>query len=397
VALRDEIEKTLRAWNAYELSRGAPAAVDFDCYPDDLQVEPAESRLAVYRQLIGLHNQAGRSGEPRLARRLEADIAYLAALMGEHPPLSSYVLATQGCPAAGWPAEYVTGRGEAARKGLEALGLTWGPKTGDDLKQFEGPIDIIDVPEAIRQAAVEYESAVRKATGADAAYELTIETTNVDAYWTYWLDGTGQQVRLRLNLRDAEFTSVGARQFALHEILGHGLQGASFAARCAREDVPWVRLMSVHAPQQVLLEGLAQAMPLFITPGEEVLAARVRLDHYTQLVRAEIHVALNAGSSVEECAEHAAARVPWWTDTQISSILTDRGADPLLRSYLWAYPAGFDWFAALADADTDVIGRVLHAAYQDPLTPDDLAALWPEGPPIGGPGGPQTSGASSVG
>ena len=64
MALRDEIEKTLRAWNAYELSRGAPAAVDFDCYPDDLQVEPAESRLAVYRQLTGLHNQAGRSGEP---------------------------------------------------------------------------------------------------------------------------------------------------------------------------------------------------------------------------------------------------------------------------------------------------------------------------------------------
>jgi hypothetical protein len=146
--------------------------------------------------------------------------------------------------------------------------------------------------------------------------------------------------------------------------------------------------MSVHAPQQVLLEGLAQAMPLFITPKDEVLIARVRLDHYTQLVRAEIHVALNSGSSIEECADHAVACVPWWTDAQISSILADRGADPLLRSYLWAYPAGFDWFAALADADASVIRQVLHAAYRDPLTPDDLAALWPDGPSIGGPGGP---------
>jgi hypothetical protein len=230
---------------------------------------------------------------------------------------------------AGWAREYVTERGDAAREGLEQLGLSWGPKTADDLRRFEGPIDIIDVPEAIREAAVEYEPAVRQAMATDAPYELTIETTDVDAYWTYWLDGSGQRVRLRLNLRDAEFTAVGARQFALHEILGHGLQGASFAARCAREDVPWVRLMSVHAPQQVLLEGLAQAMPLFITPDDEILIARVRLDHYTQLVRAEIHVALNANSSIEACARYAADRVPWWSDAQISSILTDRGADPL--------------------------------------------------------------------
>ena len=30
--------------------------------------------------------------------------------------------------------------------------------------------------------------------------------------------------------------------------------------------------------------------------------------------------------------------------------------------------------------------EVLHAAYRDPLSPGDLMALWPEGPPIGGPG-----------
>jgi hypothetical protein len=30
--------------------------------------------------------------------------------------------------------------------------------------------------------------------------------------------------------------------------------------------------------------------------------------------------------------------------------------------------------------------HVLHAAYRAPLTPTDLAALWPAGPMIGGPG-----------
>ncbi|PRX02945.1 UNVERIFIED_ORG: hypothetical protein CLV66_113143 [Actinomadura viridilutea] len=48
--------------------------------------------------------------------------------------------------------------------------------------------------------------------------------------------------------------------------------------------------------------------------------------------------------------------MPWATDAAIADLLTDRGANPHLRSYLWAYPAGFDWFANLADADTTTFG-----------------------------------------
>jgi hypothetical protein len=41
----------------------------------------------------------------------------------------------------------------------------------------------------------------------------------------------------------------------------------------------------------------------------------------------------------------------------------------------------------LADANNpDTKSAVLHAAYQDPLTPDDLTDLWPNGPTIGGTG-----------
>ncbi|MBA9001524.1 hypothetical protein HNR21_000406 [Actinomadura cellulosilytica] len=116
------------------------------------------------------------------------------------------------------------------------------------------------------------------------------------------------------------------------------------------------------------------------------LTARVRLEHYAQLVRAEAHQALNAGTPAIDCADHMRARVPWWSDTTIAGYLVDRGTDPQLRTYMWAYPAGLDWFAALAEADARVIREVLHAAYRDPLTPTDLARLWPAGPPIGGPG-----------
>jgi hypothetical protein len=385
VSTRDAAETTIRGWNQHELSRGAPAAIDFDFHPAGGEPPAPLDRLTAFHRLTELAQDAR---EPAVVQRINADLAYLRALMGERPALDDYIRATQGCPAAGWPAEYVTAKGELARQRVEALGVRWGNTTATDLAETEGAIDADAAPEAIRQAAGEYEPAVRQVTGSDAPYELTVEKTSVDAYWAYWLDGAGRQVRLRLNMRNATFTKVQARQFALHEVLGHGLQSAGIAARCATEDVPWVRLSSVHGPQQVLLEGLAQAMPLFVAPDDEALTARVRVDHYIQLVRGQLQLLLNAGTPIEECARHARSRVPWWSNTQIAGMLADRSTDPLLRTYMWAYAAGIDWFTNLADtAEETTVRRVLQAAYRAPLAPADLEELWPAGPTVGGSGG----------
>jgi len=388
MSLRDDIEVVLRAWDAHEIARGAKAVIDYDCCPPPADPPPAASRLDVYRSFCALRDAASDVGELRLAREIAAHLAYLRELMGHRTPLDDYVRATQGCPAAGWPDGYVTERRELARAGLLAIGIEWGPDTERELEETEGIVDLTEAAQAIGDAAAEMEPGVRAAVGASATYELSIEAVNEDAYWSYWLDGAGQHIRLRINLRRARFTKVSVRQFALHEILGHALQCACYAARCAGEVVPWVRVLSVHAPQQVAAEGLAQALPLFITPDDGPVITRVRLDHYLQLVRAELHLAVNAGATIEECVAHARSRVPFWTDATIADLLADRGASPLLRSYLWAYPAGLDWFAALADRAATVAPEVIRAAYREPLTPDDLAVLWPAGPPIGGSGGP---------
>ncbi len=147
--------------------------------------------------------------------------------------------------------------------------------------------------------------------------------------------------------------------------------------------MPWVRLISVHAQEQTLLEGLAQALPLFVAPGDEALATTVRLAHYLQLVRAHLHLAVNRGDSIESLIAYAREHVPFWDDETISDALTDRSVNPLLRSYLWSYAAGIDWFVNLAEAGGPV-AAVLHAAYREPLRPADLTSLWPAGPPVGG-------------
>lgn len=388
---RDALEVVIRAWHRLEVERGGPGIIEFDCHPQERTGPEAPAltdRLQVYDALGALAGELPADTEPYVAARLAADRAYLGAGLGERAGLDAYVRATQGCPAAGWPGDYVEHRGDVARAELDRLGIAWGTGTENALRAREEPLDAGAAPDAIRAATAEFEPRVRKLVGTDAPYELSVERVDVDEYWSYWLDGAGRRVRLRLNARNARFTRVGVRQFALHEVLGHGLQCAAFAHRCAAEDVPWVRLLSVHGPTQVLLEGLAQAMPLFVVPEDDVLAARVRLDHYLQLVRSELHLAVNSGVPAGTCAAHARSRVPFWTDRHIADLLTDRGADPRLRSYLWAYPAGFDWFIRLAETDGDATTEVLNAAYRDPLTPGHLGELWPDGPPIGGPGSP---------
>jgi hypothetical protein len=346
--------------------------------------------LAVRAQLSELlataitDNSAG-----HLANRLSAAIAYLDALLGTRQPVRAYIKATQGCDAHGWSDSYIASVRDTAIQHLAECGVPWGPTTQDELKASEVEVDAGDAADVIEKYARELETKVRQFVNSDAPFNLSIEHVDLDVYWAYWLDGAGANVRMRINSRRASFTDVQARQFALHEILGHGLQCASYAQTCQRLDVPWVRLTSVHAQQQVLLEGLAQALPLFVCPDDRPLIARVRFAHYVELVRAKLHLAINDGASIPSCIALAKEHAPFWPEDAVGDMLTDRGANPLLRTYLWAYPAGIDWFVRLADGGSQETARTLiGAAYRSPLTPDELSTLWPEGPAIGGEGIP---------
>jgi hypothetical protein len=385
VPLRDDVEQVIRFWDAHELARGGRSIIDYDFAPTTAETTPAPSRLDVYDRFTELLAEARAQGADQIAEVVTAHLAYLRAILGERPPLDQYIRETQGCSAAGWSADYVTAIGERARAAIEDQGVRWGARTNEDLIQVEKPIDLHEARDRVLDVAAEAEPAFRALTGSTSSYDVTIEIHDVDDYWAYWVDGAGSQVRLRFNTRQATFTEVRLRHFVLHEILGHGLQCATYADIAASTDVDWVRLSSVNLPYQVLLEGLAQAIPLFVAPDDVPLITRVRIEHYQQLVRAELHLMINAGTSVAECAAHARRRIPWWTSNDIANELTDRSTDPFLRSYLWSYPAGIDWFAGLADtADEATIKRVLHGTFERPLSPTDLAALWPAGPIIGG-------------
>lgn len=389
MSLHDACEAVIRQWHKYEVDRNGSVIIDYDCKPrSGEEADPIASRLDVHRRLSELKSAACAEQDLNLVERLTADLTYLEALLGAQRSLEDYLLCTQGCAARGWSPDYVVSRGALARELLKDRDVSWGAQTLNELEHLEGALSPVDAPSAIRAAAWELQPRLRDYSGVRAEPDIAIETVEVDDYWAYWLDGASQKVRLRLNLKNAKFTTVRARQFALHELLGHAIQYANLSLIANESHVEWFPLFSVHATNQVLFEGLAQALPLFMISEDSDLAIRVRLDHYIQLVRAELHIALNEGSSIASCVEHAHQRVPWWTNEDIAGILSDRGINsPLLRTYLWAYPAGCDWFVNLADQASPTFAQeVISAAYLAPLSPKQLEAKWPAGPPIGGGG-----------
>jgi hypothetical protein len=294
VLFRDRVEGAVRRWHALELTRGRDPVIDYDCAPTDESVEPYPNQVAALDELISL--RAAADDGPSLAA-LEAHTTYLTALLGQQIPLSDYIARTQGCSARGWCPSYVVHRKEVAQEALASLDIGWDASTWERLRELEGAVSAAEAGPLVREYAEAFEPTVRKLTGATAEFRLSVETVEEDAYWSYWLDGAGRDARLRINLKNASLTRGDAYRFALHEVLGHALQYASLAEQAEHHPVDWPRLLSIHCPQQVMFEGLAQVLPLIASPDDELVRARTRLDHYLQLVRAELHVMVNRGDS----------------------------------------------------------------------------------------------------
>jgi hypothetical protein len=384
VQLRDAVETAVRRWDLLERSRGEAPVIDFDCAPPAEKPRPFANRFAALDELTQLRIETNTQHQPALRAHLDAHIAYLCTLIGQQLPFDEYISTTQGCIPRGWTWDYLDERARTAKDALRSLGIAWDEHAGTNLRGASEQLPAADVGSVITEYAGKYESTVRRLVDTTAAFNLTIEDVEVDAYWSYWLDGAGHDTRLRINKNKASFSRVDAYRFALHEVLGHALQYSSLTAQSESHTVEWPRILAVHCPHQVVFEGLAQVLPWVASPDDELICARTRVDHFMNLVRGQLHILVNSGATAADCRDLARRQVPWWTDEEVTRELQDRSRNPQLRSYLWSYPAGMDWFVRLVEAGGTTPTEVLREAYKCPLTPSELHELWPAGPLIGG-------------
>ena len=178
--------------------RGEALQLWTSLFPKSDPVTPAEDRVSVAEQLATLRREAMDRGERvPLVRRVGCPPGlrdgFARRALG-NPQVHRSNSRMQG---SGWSATYIESCAETLRESLDDLGIGWGPSTEAALEAGEGALDVDAAGAAIREAAVELGTAVRALTGSDATYNLKIDNVNEDAYWAYWLDGTGSDVRMQ--------------------------------------------------------------------------------------------------------------------------------------------------------------------------------------------------------
>jgi hypothetical protein len=316
-----------------------------------------------------------------LERRLRGHTAYLRARLGEPASdFAAYIDATQAVPTAPIPEAVIDGRRALAEHSLRRAGTSFGPRVEYELEALDGVVSIDSLPAAFRDADAALRPELEQALGHPLELEYDTGFIDDDGWWTYWADTAGGRFRLRFNRRGkASLTDAEVRQFTAHEVLGHFGQVHAYAQRIAAGELPLsAGITTVHTLEQFAFEGVAQTLPLWLRPPEEIdrlLLARIRLTHLCALVEHNAHLMVNSGESPERTAQYMLERLPHYQPERVRADLAARADDPLDRSYRFVYPAAIDTMVSATERLGSGRRRdMLRRLYAGPISHADFVA-----------------------
>lgn len=373
-----------RAWDRLERDRFQTSVLDFDLAEAEAVPRLAD-RQAVATELRRLDAELGGTDGESVAlvrARLRASVTYLRALENpEPPPFREYVLDTMGIE----PAKFGDERIRAAelrvrallprgipfsRKGLPAFQAEFQTGTGENLKrQFE-----FFCEKWVETLTPEIGAAFK-------ANSIDVEFASEDAYWKNWISGNvaeGEPITLRINVHERHVWFQGAVEtLVLHEYCGHAIQMALWHDAIRRGDMSgFFGVLTVHCPDQFLLEGLAESMAHVLPDGRTKLEKKSvlmrELQTYNLLVLNNIHIMANE-KGVDAARIYARQRLPFTSGETIERELRDRTRHPLFRTYQYVYgPAKAAFVDALTACPPAERWRVLRRLYRTPMMPSQV-------------------------
>jgi hypothetical protein len=218
-----------------------------------------------------------------------------------------------------------------------------------------------------------------------------VEFAREDAYWKNWISGNvaeGEPITLRINVHERHLWYQGAVEvLVLHEYCGHAVQMALWhdAVR-HRQLASFLGVLTVHFPDQFLLEGLAEAMA-YVLPDQPGRSRSSDEDHrlewrseivrelqtYNLLILNNVHIIANE-DGIDNARIYARQRLPFTPDETIERELRDRTSHPLFRAYQYVYaPAKEAMLQGLSRPEQDK-WAILRRLYREPATPQQVCA-----------------------
>ena len=213
---------------------------------------------------------------------------------------------------------------------------------------------------------------------------IVVEFAEEDAYWKNWISGNvaeGEPITLRINIHERHVWYQGAVELlVLHEYCGHAVQMALWHEALRHGEIAsFLGVLTVHFPDQFLLEGLAESVSYVLPSSNLKLERRSEilreLQRYNLLVLNNVHILANE-RGVDVARLYAKQRLPFTSEDAIERELRDRTRHPLFRTYQYVYaPAKEAFVSALTPLALQPRWQLLRHLYRTPMMPDQVQEL----------------------
>jgi hypothetical protein len=332
--------------------------------------ETAEKLLIRGRELI-----ASAGDEPLIAKKLDGHLAVLEALLGQVSALEPHLQRTQAIDLRRISSSSIEKLRHRAEVAAETCGVSLNHLAIAD-NPFDEPM-VTDRAEIQTQFAQRFEvfrAQIEQLIGRPLEFEIEISFVDIDQYWRFWVDGVGTRFRLRFNRFKDGFTPSQIDQFVLHELVAHCGQATGWRHQIASGTLnPIHGLTAIHTWEQSHLEGLAQAIPLFLHDNiSDELRARVLKDALRQALLNNAYIAAEDGQSPEAVFAACHEVLPIKKPLRFFKSLGDQKRHAQLRSYMFAYPDGVLALIDRLDNDTSEPNEFLKRSFERPFLPSEL-------------------------
>lgn len=188
--------------------------------------------------------------------------------------------------------------------------------------------------------------------GKTTLVDFQVMPENVDEYWWVWAttDPRTQQFILKQNFSERQgriWTPGKTEELGWHEGGQHLSRMAIRKGQVQEGKLSsFFGLTTVHGPEQIVEEGLAQTLVLFVPDAYQDLSLegklQVRASILRQMVYGNVHVVVNTSPDYDltEITDYVQSYLPWETASDIERQVNWRTKVPIYQTYLWAYAEG---------------------------------------------------------
>ncbi len=313
------------------------------------QFQKLQSRLAT----VSVSTQSERLQLEFLEAKTQAHIAYLERKLGRLNEPLEYIERTMGVEPIIIPDDELLAQREIAAQIFKAIG---GEYTRENIDAFrartrvEEKAIIPTIKENLRiflQDLAEFMQIDKKNISPKFEAESVFKPKE---YWMFWVDGSWRLFRLQVNKSTRHlprFSEGKIKAMVAHEIAAHLAQMTSWLNAIKRDELtPVLGLTSVHDPEQVTSEGIAQTLPYFIPEMRSHLSVdgEFELEHegLRQMAYNNVHIWANTEHPGEDALiEYVQKFCPSETLEEIRQQIHERTKNTLKQAYLYSYGIGF--------------------------------------------------------